>query len=594
MPTIVPANVSEVGDKVTAGTVPVPLSVTFCGDPAALSAMFIVAEAAPDAAALKLTVIVQVPFTATLVPHELVCENAVALVPEKVMAVAPRVSAAVPVLVSVTGSVAVFPTGVPGKVSAASDRVTAGAVPFPLNVTCCGDPAELSAIFSVAVCAPAAAGLKVKVILQFAFAATLVPQVLVCENEAALVPAIEIAPLASVSAALPVLLSVTVWVAADEPTAVSEKPRLVGERPAIAPVPVPLSETAWGEPAALSAMLTEPVTLPIDAGLKVTVIAHVPLAATLVVQVLVCVKELSPLTVTAGLFHVSAAVPELVTVIFCVAAVEPTAVPAKVRLAADRVTAGAGASPVPVSPAVCGEPLALSATLTTAASEPTAVGVNLTVMTQLAPAATLVPQVFVWEKELALAPPMLMPSPVPLRVRAPVPVFFKVTVWVAADVPVVVPANVRLAGVKVTAGAVPVPLNVAVCGDPLALSATFTAAVCEPDAAGVNLTAMVQLAPAATLVPHVLVWENDPAFVPVMLMPCPAPFNVSAAVPVFLRVMLCAADVAPTAVLASVKLDGVKLTAGALATAVFGIMNTTKAKKTDTVKHRVEARISSI
>jgi len=47
---------------------------------------------------------------------------------------------------------------------------------------------------------------------------------------------------------------------------------------------------------------------------------------------------------------------------------------------------------------------------------------------------------------------------------------------------------------------------------------------------------MVQLAPAITVVPQVLVWEKSPAFVPVIVMP----EMVSEAVPALVRVTVCA------------------------------------------------------
>src|ERR1700674_5902832 len=48
-------------------------------------------------------------------------------------------------------------------------------------------------------------------------------------------------------------------------------------------------------------------------------------------------------------------------------------------------------------------------------------------------------------------------------------------------------------------GAMPVPVKANVCGLPVALSVTFTVAVRAPFAVGVNVAAMVQLAPAATV-----------------------------------------------------------------------------------------------
>ena len=66
-----------------------------------------------------------------------------------------------------------------------------------------------------------------------------------------------------------------------------------------------------------------------------------------------------------------------------------------------------------------------------------------------------------------------------------------------------------------TAGAVPVPVRLTVCGLPVALSVRVTAAVRVPLAVGVKVTLIVQLAPAATELPHVLVCAKSPGFVPV-------------------------------------------------------------------------------
>jgi hypothetical protein len=66
--------------------------------------------------------------------------------------------------------------------------------------------------------------------------------------------------------------------------------------------------------------------------------------------------------------------------------------------------------------------LALSARLRLALNIPEDAGLKVTVIVQLAPAATLVPQVSVSEYELALLPVIEIPSPVPLRLSAPLPV----------------------------------------------------------------------------------------------------------------------------------------------------------------------------
>ena len=69
---------------------------------------------------------------------------------------------------------------------------------------------------------------------------------------------------------------------------------------------------------------------------------------------------------------------------------------------------------------------------------------------------------------------------------------------------------------SVTAGAggVPVPLSATVCGLPVASSAIKTLAVRLPVAPGVNVTEIVQLAPAARLAGQSLVWAKSAALVP--------------------------------------------------------------------------------
>ena len=93
--------------------------------------------------------------------------------------------------------------------------------------------------------------------------------------------------------------------------------------------------------------------------------------------------------------------------------------------------------------------------------------------------------------------------------------------------------KVRLVGEKVTAGAVPVPVNETVCGLPLALSVTETAPVREPVAVGAKVTEIVQVPATATEAPQVLVWLKSPLAAIVVI--------VSAADPVLVSVTDCAA-----------------------------------------------------
>ena len=78
-----------------------------------------------------------------------------------------------------------------------------------------------------------------------------------------------------------------------------------------------------------------------------------------------------------------------------------------------------GSVPVPVSLMVWVAGLALSVMVTVPVLVPAVVGLKVTLMVQLAPGATLEPQVLVWEK----SPLALMP----LMLSVPLPVFLSVT-----------------------------------------------------------------------------------------------------------------------------------------------------------------------
>jgi hypothetical protein len=68
-------------------------------------------------------------------------------------------------------------------------------------------------------------------------------------------------------------------------------------------------------------------------------------------------------------------------------------------------------------------------------------------------------------------------------------------------------------------GTVPVPLRAIVCGDPDALSATDSKAAKLPAADGVKVTAMVQLAPAASVEPQEVVSAKSLEFAPPKVIP---------------------------------------------------------------------------
>jgi hypothetical protein len=90
------------------------------------------------------------------------------------------------------------------------------------------------------------------------------------------------------------------------------------------------------------------------------------------------------------------------------------------------------------------------------------------------------------------------------------------------------------------AGVVPVPVKLTVWvlpAAPLLLSVTVNVPVRAPAAVGVKVTLMVQESPTATLLPQLLVWEKSPVMETLA--------TASAALPVLLRVTVCAALVVP-------------------------------------------------
>jgi hypothetical protein len=90
------------------------------------------------------------------------------------------------------------------------------------------------------------------------------------------------------------------------------------------------------------------------------------------------------------------------------------------------------------------------------------------------------------------------------------PTFVRVDVFAALVVPTSCPSKPRLAGLKLTAGAVPVPVSGTLCGLFAASSVIVTAALRPPAAAGANVTEIVQLALTASVAGatgHPFVWS---------------------------------------------------------------------------------------
>jgi hypothetical protein len=118
-------------------------------------------------------------------------------------------------------------------------------------------------------------------------------------------------------------------------------------------------------------------------------------------------------------------------------------------------------------------------------------------MVQDPPAATLVPQVFVWEKAVEPVIAMLLILSVVLLM------LLSVVVSVLKAALFTLP-KFRLVGLNSTT--VPVPVRFTVCGLPAALSVIDNVPVRVPLCVGLKVTLMVQLASAARLEPQVFVW----------------------------------------------------------------------------------------
>ena len=169
--------------------------------------------------------------------------------------------------------------------------------------------------------------------------------------------------------------------------------------------------------------------------------------------------------------------------------------------------------PVPVNLTICGLPPPLSAMESVALRLPIAVGLNFSVIEQLLAAATDEPQLLVSLKSPGLVPPKVML----VTLRAVVPTLVRVTVCAALVTPTLVPGKGTVAADNLTW--VPTPVRWMVCGLPPPLSAMETVAVRIPMALGLKVRVIVQVFPAATEVPQLLLSRKSALFVPPTVMP---------------------------------------------------------------------------
>ena len=202
-------------------------------------------------------------------------------------------------------------------------------------------------------------------------------------------------------------------------------------------------------------------------------------------------------------------------------------------------------TPVPLNPTICGLPVALSAMFNVAVRVPFACGVNTTLITQLAPAASVPVALHPapdegsgTEKSSASAPLIANPA----KFTAALLVFVTVTLSGALVVVSACDPNAKLLGVTVTVAVpgVPVPVKVTVCGLPVALSVNVIAPVRVPVAVGLNVIWNTHGSASTPMLGHCA--KVAPAKSPDVTMLV----NVTAVFPVLFTVTVCDELVVPT------------------------------------------------
>ncbi len=241
---------------------------------------------------------------------------------------------AVLVRVTVWGALEVFTVCVP-KLKLVGEMLRT--VPTPLNVAVCGLLAALDVTVTVPVCVPAAVGVKTRLMVQLAFPASVVPQLLVWLYG----PVVTMLPMAI--AAVPVLASVAGWEALLVLTSWVAKVKLEGVRvalPVLTP-PVPDMGTVCGLPPPAATTLRVALRAPLDCGSKTTTMVQLaPPASDPVprgqVELLWMAKLLEFVPVTEILVKGTAVVLKFAMVTVCGELELPTAWLPKLRLVGEK------------------------------------------------------------------------------------------------------------------------------------------------------------------------------------------------------------------------------------------------------------------
>ena len=180
----------------------------------------------------------------------------------------------------------------------------------------------------------------------------------------------------------------------------------------------------------------------------------------------------------------------------------------------------------------------MSLTVSVALSAAAVPGVNVTATVVLASGATVIGSVDAGMVKSAELGPLIARAEI---TRFAVPELLIVMVEGLLLVPLSCEPKLTALGLRLIAGATPVPLTPTVCGLPAALSLMFNVADRAPAAAGVKVIAIKAFEPGLIVTGAAGVAANSPAF---------APVNVSdeitrSAVPGFVTVTDCAALLVP-------------------------------------------------
>src|SRR3989442_920481 len=267
----------------------------------------------------------------------------------------------------------------------------------------------------------------------------------------------------------------------------------------------------------------------------------------------------------AMLVMLRVAVPLLVRVTVCTGLVVLRRRSPKARLVGAKVTAGT--MPVPASDTDCGLLAASSVMVTVAVRALAAVGVNVRLRRQLAPATTVAPFVQVVPAAMAKSPGFKPARAMLVMLRVAVPLLVRVTVCTGLVVLRSSEQHTTLLQARPTAVCSPIPASDTDCGLPGVWSLTFSVAVRPPVAAGVNATVKAfffndtATTEIYTLSLHdALPISKSPGFKPARAMLV----MLRVAVPLLVRVTVCTGLVVLRRWSPKARLVGAKVTAGAM------------------------------